>query len=326
MTDRRKSKLMIALYLSIVLVVPLMNLVSANGNGSLVYSPSDAHRLWVDPYSHERAFISCRWGNIRYGGFYIETDDVIDFFVCDKVNYDLWVDGRNASFVYSVEQVNSHDWYFETSMNATWTIVYMNNGPEQIQVYGTNYCTTQIQIVGVLAGQLFQVVILIGIIGLRMRKWLANRHEAEVKLVESSASSNMWTLSSRLTALSLVGQGIVMDVYSVLEIVKALEMDSPYSGFYAGLSTIIIMMSVIPFVFAGLIWTKKRSRVLLWFWILYSLFIGNMWFDAWRNAPDNETLFLGLSFLIPSWISVAFLVLMEPLPSKDIMKEIGGTR
>ena len=72
-------KFAIALYLSIVLVIPLLSLVSAKDDGSSVHSPSDAHRLWVDPYSHERTSISCRWGDVLYGGFYVETNDVIDF-------------------------------------------------------------------------------------------------------------------------------------------------------------------------------------------------------------------------------------------------------
>jgi hypothetical protein len=292
-------------------IVSLLTLNVAAGTIGFVNNESkDAHRTWIDPYSHTRHSISCTWGNIVYGEFSVESDDTVDFYICDAENYDLWIEGEDAVFIYVVTDVNAHSWNVEVPSQGVWVLVHVNGGPNRIRVSGSMYCTSYVKLVGIFGFHLAEVSLVAGLIFIHLSKHKKKRRNDDSSQTDTkppdiadTSSKNMMNNFDYAMVFNLAGQAFLIVLVYSLNMIEEFERGS----IIAGLGIIAYVYAILPLICAYLASKRDTVNPLLMIWLLFALVMGEMMLAAWQIASSNLLLFISLTFLIPSWISIALV-------------------
>jgi len=304
----RKHSWKLATLVLIIFIVSLLSPNVAAGTIGFVDNESkDAHRTWIDPYSHTRHSISCTWGNIMYGEFSVESDDTVNFYICDAENYDLWVEGEDAVFIYVVTDVNAHSWSVEVPSQGVWVLIHVNGGPNRIRVSGSMSCTSCVKLVGIFGIHLAEVLLVAGLISIRLFK-----HQKKKRYDESIQTNtkppditdtNSMNNSDYAMVFSLVGQAILIVLVYSLYMIDEIERGNSYAGF----AIIAYAFAILPLICAYFASERETVNPLLMIWLLFSLVMGEMMLAAWQTAWNDWLLFISLSYLVPSWISITLI-------------------
>ncbi len=275
--------------------------------------PLNWGRGWINPYSHRLSFIR-NWGEVIYGGFKVESDYLIDFYIFDRENYELWDDGENATSLYSVQNVNSLSWSIEAPANETYTMVFVNNNPDRILMEDWDHSTTQVRLTVVPAVFALEMILAIGLVGLILFRWRGRRkHRRDstqsIELQGSSEERASLIGLSKITAISLIIQGLLVIVIASLVGMEEYQSSDLTSGIGVAAALFLVGMTVLPFASAREIWRRANPDLLaLYIWVFYSLFMGNGYLNSWLTSSDDTLLHFSVIFLPAAWISTVFLI------------------
>ena len=303
---------MISVIVLIVFCTPLSS-IAVNSQEIQSPSPSDAVRFWIEPYSFASRHYSCRWGDMLYGDVMVESDDTIDLYICDLENYELWSNSEAALFVLSIENINNCTWLIDVPTNSTWVLLYRNNGPEEIRVFSSFQCTTRVKLTIVPAIYVSQVCIGLGILGIFLNRAFRK------KAVKSTLDSGQLSIESKFTLeiLDKIGSGILLTQALIMVIMSILMIQPLYppdNGVEAlGIVAVILVfipMAMIPYLCAVSISSNRNFHYpLLMLWTPLALFFGNIFTGTWIVTPNNDNLVVGLTFLVPIWLTLAYIVI-----------------
>jgi len=303
---------MISVIVLIVFCTPLSS-IAVNNQEIQSPSPVDAAGFWIKPYSFKSLQYSCRWGDVLYGGVMVESDDTIDLYICDSENYELWSNSEVASFVLSIENINNYTWSVDVPVNSTWYLLHRNDGPEEIRVFSSYRCTTRVKLAIVSTIYVSQVCIGLVIIGIFLNRAFRK------KAVKSTLDSGQLSIESRFTLeiLDRIGSGILLAQALIMVIMSILVIQPLYppdNGVEAlGIAAVIltfIPMAMIPLLCAVSISSNRNFHYpLLILWTPLALFYGNIFTGTWLTAPNNDNLVVGLTFLVPIWLTLAYIVI-----------------
>ena len=303
---------MISAIILIVFCTPLPS-IAVNSQEIQSPSPSDAARFWIEPYSFASWQYRCRGGDVLFGDVMVESNDTIDLYICDLENCELWSNNEAASFVLSIENINSYTWSVDVPVNSTWILLYRNDGPEEIRVYSSFQCTTRVKLVIVPTIYVSQVCIGLVIIGIFLNRAFRK------KAVTSTRDSGRISIESKFTLeiLDTIGSGILLTQALILLIMSILTIQSrsPTDNFPEALGTAIIIlvfipMAIIPLLCADSILSNRNFHYpLLMLWTPLALFFGNILTGTWLIASNNDNLVVGLTFLVPIWLTLTYIVI-----------------
>ena len=303
---------MISAIILIVFCTPLSS-IAVNTQEIQSPSPSDATRFWIEPYSVASWQYGCRWGDMLYGDVMVESDDTIDLYICDLENYELWSNSEVASFVLSIENINNYTWSVDVPVNSTWYLLHCNDGPEEIRVFSSYQCTTRVKLAIVPTIYVSQVCIGLVIIGIFLNRTFRK------KAAKSTLDSGQLSIESRFTLeiLDKIGSGILLAQALIMLIMSFLTIQSLYppDNFTEGVGIaavilIFIPMAMIPLLCAvSILLNRNFHYPLLILWTPLALFYGNVFTGTWLIAPNNDSLVVGLTFLVPIWLTLAYIVI-----------------
>ena len=303
---------MISVIVLIVFCMPLSS-IAANSQEIQSPSPADAARFWIEPYSFASWQYSCRWGDMLYGDVMVESDDTIDLYICDLENHELWSNNEVALFVLSIENINNCTWFVDVPTNSTWVLLYRNNGPEKIRVFSSFQCTTRVKLTIVPAIYVSQVCIGLGIIGIFLNRAFRK------KTVKSALDSGQLSIESKFTLeiLDKIGSGVLLTqalillIMSIIAIQSRFPPDNITEG--VGIAVVILIfipMAIIPLLCADSILSNRTFHYpLLILWIPLALFFGNILTGTWIVTSNNDNLVVGLTFLVPIWLTLAYIAI-----------------
>jgi hypothetical protein len=90
------------------------------------------HNFVVPVLGQQYVSWSLYQSNGIYGSFQVTSpasgaDQIIDFFICDQDNYNLWDSGKSASVYQLQENIGSYSFHFKIPHDDTWYFVFKNH-------------------------------------------------------------------------------------------------------------------------------------------------------------------------------------------------------
>jgi len=147
-----------------------------------------SHELLMDPITWKAFSIQCDEGETLSGSFVVTQDgslfigddtryefwllEGIDFFICNAVNYESWVDGDEADPLFMRESVSELNWSVNIPSTGEWYIVYWNDTIFMKSLEGNFFRDSDIStpiIATIIVAGALGLILLLGIIVKRVR-------------------------------------------------------------------------------------------------------------------------------------------------------------
>jgi hypothetical protein len=298
----------------LVLLAAIVPSVAATQSETECYprSPDNMVRAWIDPGDYLSVSCRCNSGDVFYGELHLLTEGVIQFFVCDEANFDLWHGGESATLYGVVSGVRTHTWKIQVPHDGRWIGVMVSEEASQDVRVSASYhkaSQTQILVKNVLFTTEIGLFVLIGILSvglLRSRRDMLRAFRVGLETeIEVSTPGTWLRFLRRATAVTLVLQSVAITAVVVLAAAESWDPGSPYNGF-----TILYMFYLIPLfvplLCARNLFLRRQCKGVLMLWSLPSLVIGNHFLMGWFGGGGSLLLAWALAFALPTWLYIAF--------------------
>ncbi|MDF1537286.1 MAG: hypothetical protein P1Q69_00050 [Candidatus Thorarchaeota archaeon] len=312
--------------MSLVVVLVLLSLplssYAVDNLESPPHTPADGSVVWIAPYSNYTGGWFCRESDVFFGNVMVvdsnytygntvvvDSNDTFDFFICDSENYELWSNGEDAAFLIDIEDITSYAWALDVPFNSTWYRIYVNDGPHEIRVSSSYASTTKVKLVMIPTIYIFEIIACCAILRSFLNSVLRKRDTQS----DYDSKKPLFTLEilDRIGFGALLTQSLIMLTMSIITIQYLSPIDNVTSvmGMVA-VVLIIIPMALIPLACAVSIYFDRNFHYLLLpLWIPLGLVFGNLYTSFWLTARNNDSLILGLTFLVPIWMTLAYVTI-----------------
>jgi hypothetical protein len=307
--------------LSLLPVVDAGNLIAPPGR-----FPDNSFFGYISPGETSRAFMRCDQGDIFYGEMALEGGGVVDFFICDSDNYDLWQASQEATLYELAESVDSCTWRFQVPHDALWMAVFVNNATSfTVRISASYYKVSPGQILatnGLLSLEAGSAVLIaLGAVLLyRRQRSQSSSSRIELDTEQTAHPGRYLELFRTATALTLLVQCCSITLVVLLEISSRWDPSVSTNGFNILLLFYLIPL-ILPLLLANELFKRRQCKTLLTLWSIGAAAFGHYFLWAYYIGGGMTLLGWALSYIVPSWIPLAFVMaeaisLSSPAPSQ----------
>ena len=324
-TTRSKLHRMSLVVVLVLLSLPLSS-YAVDNHDSQPHTPADGSVVWIEPYSNYSGGWFCRESDVFFGNVMVVDSNytygnaivvgsnyTFDFFICDSENYELWSNGEDAAFLIAIEDITSYAWALDVPLNSTWYRIYLNNGPNEIRVSSSYGSTTKVKLVMIPTIYIFEMTACCAIVGSLLNRVFRKRDTQSEYSSSSPSGESLFSLEvlDRIGFGALLAQSMIMLTMSFLTILYL----SPVDNISEAMGMVAVMLFFIPmallplFCSVSMFFNRKFHYLILSFWVPLALVYGNLFTSSWLTARNDDMLFLGLTFLVPIWMTLAYIAI-----------------
>lgn len=304
-----------AIILVFIFAFSLLPIVDAGHSvAAPVYTPDNSLSAYLGPGESTRVFMQCDAGDIFYGDLAIEGGGVVDFFICDPSNYDLWEASQDATLYEPAEDVHSHNWRFQVPHEALWMAVFVNNATSfTIRITAFFFKVAPGAILAFnsflsLEVGWFAMLTIGSVLFIRRKRSLYLSPRIDLDSDLNTAQPGLYLRRFRLLAAStlLIQCGLITLVV-LLELANRWDPGSSYNGFNLLLLFYLVPL-ILPILLANELFRRRQCKGLLALWSIGASAFGHYFIWAWYIGGGMMLFSWALSYIVPSWIVIAFIL------------------